>query len=529
MPIQRVRFLLVIGALASIGSSCAAPASSTFDVVVDVSSASSTAPTAPPALCVATSEDAASRAFFRAYLGDAIVLKLSAMFEDHADVASLLVANGATSAEPFLTESALLETDRLSVPIVATGGDLRALEPYVRAGTLAQMGPTDVAIAESAAIRLGVGRGGKVTLVRGEGAFQFSRPRKARRGVLRVAAILRFPGDAIHHYGDRTIFMTLDGLRSVGAASPIDDPTGLTPPTRDETTGVRVTGDPKLTPAWAELLEKRSAPSSSRYRLLAMAELADPGYTLGLESAIAVCAPNARSGPLLPATPRPDTLRPCDDLAQLDASKEARAALFGHGYAIGPEAAAADEKAIAREATRVDRGVALSGAVASGAGIRFATIDALDARRRAILATHVVSGDLSKLAASRGVALSIDLAAALGLDVGGELVVHATQEASTATSTYRAWRAPVVAIVRLPAEAVHRVGLEWVWADEGVIRSEWSLPGDAFNIVRIQWPESADEVSFLRKMAGGITPRSVLDTPNQLELNQLETACATSP
>lgn len=514
---------LALVALASICASCAAPPGPAVDVVVDPPSAPSAAPS-PPALCVAATQDAESRAFFRAYLGDAIVLKFSEDFENHTDVESLLLANGATRAAPFLSEGALLETDRLSAPIVASGGDLSDLEPYLRSGSIAKMGPTDVAIAESAAARLAIGLGSRVTLVRDPSpGFTFMAGKKQPRPTeLRVAAILRVPGDAIHHYGERTIFMTLEGLRAVGVeTSP--SPMGPPPPS-DATTGVRVIGDSRLAPKWSEVLNAER-PSPPNYRVLTMGELADPGYELARGSAVAVCAPDARSGPLVPAAPRPDTLRPCDDLGQLSVSKEARVAFFGHGYVVGTDAAKAEEKAKARGAVRVDRGVVLNGAVATGAGVRFATIDGLDERRRAILAAHVVRGELSRLAPSRGVALSADLAAALGVDVGGEIVVHATPEVTEDTSTYRAWRATVVALTKLPAEAVHRVGLDWVWADEAVVRSEWSLSSDMFNVVRIQWPSAPDEAPLVAMMADGITLRSPLDAPNRMDLHLLESIC----
>ncbi|MFO0617065.1 MAG: hypothetical protein U0414_31000 [Polyangiaceae bacterium] len=502
-------------------AACTAPPTPPTDVLVVASSASYAPSTAPAALCVATTEDAGARAFFRAYLGDATVLKLSSSFEDHADVASLLVANGATSAEPFVTESALLETDRLSVPIVATGRDLHALEPYVRTGALAQMGPGDVAIADSAAMRLGIGLGDRVTLVRGAPSFKLSLPRRARRGALRVAAILRFPGEAIHHYGDRTIFLTLDGLRAVGV-DPAAVAMGIAA-VEEETTGLRVSGDAKLAPAWTDALAKRGG----LYRVATSTELADAGYELARTSAIAVCAPDAASGgTVAAATPRPDTLRPCDDMKDLDPSKDVRAALFGQGFVVDPDPTTVEAKALARGATHVDRGVVLDGAVASGAGIQLALIDAVGPARQETLARYVVRGDLSKLASSRGTALSADLAAALGVDVGSHVVVRATPDVASRETSSRVWRAPVVAIVRLPAEAVHRVGLEWVWADDAVIRSAWGLSSDMSNVARIQWPGGSDTAPFVR-MIPGIAVQSVLDMPNALALDLLQTACAT--
>lgn len=522
-PLASLASLAPLASLAVLA--CSSPQSSLTDASVDVPPSAQTAPTAPAALCVAVAQDAEAKGFFRAYLGDAIVLKVSPDFTDHAAVESLLVSNGAVAAEPFATDTALLSNGRFTAPIIVNGRDLSALAPYVRAGSVAKMGQSDVAIAESVAARFAVGLGSALTILRLP-PWTFGRERKLVRSSVRVAAILRVPGDAIHHYGERTIFATLEGARWSSAAS-LSEPYAApsTPEARavgDETTGIRVTGDPTRASTWADILAKERAPS--QFRVLAGSELTEPGYGLALGSATAVC-----SSPVPAAgRPRQDASDLCSDLRALDASKKPRSDLFGQSYVVSPDVEEVLKQASSRKAEKVERGLVLNGAIASGTGLRFTIVDALDRARRDLLADHVVRGDLGGLTTDHGVALSADLAAALGVDLGSEIVLHATAGSSTDTSTYRVWRAPVVALVTLPAEAAHRLGLEWVWADDAEIRARWSLASDHHNIVRIQWG-AEDPLPFVSMMSAGIALQNVLDTPRAPELELFTAACAPPP
>lgn len=430
-------------------------------------------------VCDAVERESEMKRALEALLGEHFILKYAVSFEDHEEIAARAKRAGAR-ADSFFEVPILLDAPRGAIAAVLDGrGDLERLAPYVVQGSLDDLGEDGIALDADLADRLGATIGSTADLFSADPSPTLGPVPEVPPLRARVAALFRFPGDSIHHYGERFALTKRSTAQKLAA------------PGATNITGVRIWSDgvdAAKPDRWSPSL------SASAYRVMSMDELNGSA----LDGAATAIRAGCKDG--LPPSPHRAEARSlphaCEVATGLTRAIPVLYSLFGALREAPPRAAELEGAAKAASASRIARRIEADAILVTTSSARSCGITGVDAADEASFEGLVARGSMRDVLDGESIALGEQLAASLGVDVGDEIFVRGRPMDRMDEPT--SFRPRVGAIVRLPANAGHEMESLSAWMASKSLRIRLHLPEDATTSI-VAW--ASDRVVFEEAMA----------------------------
>jgi ABC-type lipoprotein release transport system permease subunit len=360
-------------------------------------------PRTPPWCALRGRRDAIGR-LLRDLWGDFTVLKYSAQFAEHAEIATLARDAGAERTAPVVVVGVRAMNRRAISRIVVAGtGEPRRFASRVVAGSVDDLDGA-VAVTQASADMLGLAVGDRIAVAADPPVVSdLTDPTFV---TLRVAAVLAVPGeDTWPTLGTRFSITAIDTARRLASLGP------------DDSTAVAVWAS---APADVGALSKRLAErAGSLYRVIGQDELNGTSFAW-LDHLGGLCPEGA------PAAAPPPSRPPRGDVCTLDVAREEELLRSLWGDVAVWDSAGLDEAAARREleshgATEPSPAVTSEVTLLSDTAMLDVTLVGKPAATLGAVPLRVEAGSLTELAQDGAVALARNGAEHLGVRLGDEL------------------------------------------------------------------------------------------------------------
>lgn len=461
-------------------------------------------------VCAALSREAAMKTALEALLGEYFVMKFAVSFDDHAEIAARARAAGGQAAS-FSEQPILVDGPNGAFSAVIDGrDDLERLRPYVVEGSFDRPEDEEVALGRELAKELGVSVGDSVELFPASSLLVVKPAAPATPMKARVAALLSFPGEELHHYGERFAFAKVSTAQRLVLGS------------ENNITGVRIYAggvDAAKPERWLSSDADRQS-----YRVMSMTELNGASLDWTAAAARAAC----QDGPPAASPRRAAVSVPhrCEVSTELRGASSVITRLLGALRVVPGRASEFEAAAKRASATSIRRRIDLDATIVTNLTARISSIFSVGAEDESAFEGLVSKGSIRDILDEGKVALGDRLAVRLGVEPGDEVFVRARRSGSDEEPT--SFRVRVGALVKLPANAGHLLSDSTAWMSERTMRDQLRLAPDAATSV-VAW--ASDPTAFQEALSNeGFFADSLFRESPMLDLTRLlEESCRARP